>query len=59
MTPVESDILKSVLELCERYHKNKKDWHIYEQFKRMVLKINLPSDEYEAALTKIAGIIGV
>jgi hypothetical protein len=58
MTPVEKDILKSVLELCE-YHKNKKDWHIYEQFKRMVLKINLPADEYENAINQIARIIGV
>ena len=51
--------LENLIERCKLLHRGMKDYRIYEHYKHAIADLNLPPDQYEAAIRHIAAIIGV
>jgi hypothetical protein len=59
MTKEQEIFLKDRYKKCERLFSNSKNINTYESYKKAIISMNLTADEYEVAIIKIAGIIGI
>jgi hypothetical protein len=50
--------IEEILLQCERY-RGVHSSNMYEHFKKKIIALNPTADEYENAVIKIAGIIGI